>query len=73
MVPYCLMPFGLTRPCRFRVSALSLPFYQPDKAPASLVVDACLVEDDKVIVGYERGPHQASLILLGDQVLVTSI
>ncbi|TFY69934.1 hypothetical protein EVJ58_g151 [Rhodofomes roseus] len=49
------------------LSAFSLPFYQPDKAPAALVADACLVEDNKAIVGYEHGPCQASLILLGDQ------
>lgn len=60
-------------PCRCRVSAFSLPFYQPDKAPAALVADACLVQDNKVVVGFMHGPCQASLISLGDQVLVFSI
>ncbi|KAH9938391.1 uncharacterized protein B0H18DRAFT_13198 [Fomitopsis serialis] len=50
-----------------RISAFSLPLYEPDKSPVALVADACLVGDKTIVVGYAHGAHQASLILLGDQ------
>jgi len=50
-----------------RISAFSLPLYEPDKSPVALVADACLVGDKTIVVGYVHGAYQASLILLGDQ------
>jgi len=55
----------------FRISAYSLPFYDRVDTPAPRVADACLLEDDTAIFGYESGPCQVSVIPLnsldGDQ------
>ncbi|KZT12991.1 uncharacterized protein LAESUDRAFT_690047 [Laetiporus sulphureus 93-53] len=51
-----------------RQSKRSLPFYCPDDTPDPHVVDACLLEDNTVVLGYDKGPCQASLICLVDQI-----
>ncbi|TFK93863.1 hypothetical protein K466DRAFT_47608 [Polyporus arcularius HHB13444] len=47
---------------KMRISTYSLPV----EDDARHVEDACLIGDDTVVVGYNRGPCQVSLISVGD-------
>ncbi|KAH9951765.1 hypothetical protein B0H21DRAFT_717413 [Amylocystis lapponica] len=50
-----------------RISGFSLPW--PDEVSTSdaHVTDACLLGDRAVVVGYDSGPRQVSVITLGDE------
>lgn len=46
----------------YRISRYSLPFYARDAEAVPRVTDACLLEDNTAVLGFESGPCQVSVI-----------